>query len=160
MKIVTAHCKDSIFQTLHQPGGVAQFVLRQVTGRVIDHSKDTLGWYAWQTILLDGSQNLTIMMAYHVSQDTVTNCGYTTSVMQQWCQLKMRGIKNPNPRQHTLNDMKKFIQCHISSSNEVMVLIDVNSHSQDTNIQTFMEDTQFGVSITLNSGLPFYVYIY
>ena len=37
--------------------------------------------------------------------------------------------------------MKKIIQGHISSGNEVTVLIDANSHSQDTNIQTFMDDT-------------------
>ena len=41
-KIVTAHCKDSIFQSPYQPGGVAQLVLRQFTGRVIDHGKDKL----------------------------------------------------------------------------------------------------------------------
>ena len=146
------HCKDSIFQTPHQPGGVTQFVLQQLTGRVIDHGKDKLGQYAWQTILLDGSCILIIMTAYHVSQDLVTNCGYTTSVMQQWRKLKTSSIKNPNPQQHTLNDMKKFIQCHISSSNEVMVLINVNSHSQDTNIRTFTEVT--GLYDVMEDYLP------
>jgi hypothetical protein len=61
------------------------------------------------------------MMAYRVSQDTVTNCGYTTSVMQQWRHLKKHGIETPNPRQQTLTDMKHFIQGHINSGNEVMV---------------------------------------
>ena len=37
--------------------------------------------------------------------------------------------------------MKNFIQGHVRSGNEVMVMIDANSHSQDTNIQTFMEAT-------------------
>ena len=83
-KIATAHCKDEIFQTPYQPGGVAQFVLRQLTGRVTDHGRDKLGRFTWQTILLDGNRNLIILMAYRVSQDTVTNCGYTTSIMQQW----------------------------------------------------------------------------
>ena len=41
----------------------------------------------------------------------------------------------------TLTDMEHFIQGHINSGNEVMVMIDVNSHSQDTNIQTFLEAT-------------------
>ena len=132
-KIVTAHCKDSIFQSPYQPGGVAQFVLRQLTGRVIDHNKDKLGRYAWQTILINGSRNLIIMMAYWVSQEMVTNCGYTTSVMQQWQQLKKDRIENPNPWQQTLNDMKNFIQGHISSGNKVMVMINVNSHSQQMN---------------------------
>ena len=31
-KIATTHCKDEIFQTPYQPGGVAQFVLQQLTG--------------------------------------------------------------------------------------------------------------------------------
>ena len=62
--------------------------------------------------------------------------------MQQWRKLKMGGIENTNPQQQTLNDMQKFIQGHVSSGNEVMVMINANSHpSHDTNIQTFMEAT-------------------
>ena len=64
VKIATAHCKDGIFQSPYQPGGITQLILRQLTGRVIDHGKDKLGCYAWQTILLDSTRNLIIMMAY------------------------------------------------------------------------------------------------
>ena len=42
-KIVTAHCKDDSFTTTYQPGGVAQMVLRQLTGRIVNHGSDTLG---------------------------------------------------------------------------------------------------------------------
>jgi hypothetical protein len=43
-----------------------------------------LGRYAWQQILLDGTHHLIIITAYRVAQDTITNCGMTTSAMQQW----------------------------------------------------------------------------
>ena len=82
----------------------------------------------------------------------VTNCGYTTSVMQQWQQLKQNGIVNPNPCQQTLHDMAHFIQGHISHGNKVMVMIKVNSHSQDTNIQTFLEAT--GLHNMMENYLP------
>ena len=72
--------------------------------------------------------------------------------MQQWRQLKMDGIMNPNPRQQTLNDMQNFIQGHIRSGNEVLVMISANSHSQDTNIQTFMEAT--GLHDVMEDYLP------
>ena len=62
--------------------------------------------------------------------------------MQQWQHLKRNGIKNPNPHQQTLTNLAHFIQGHINSGNEVIVLIDANSHSQDPNIQTFMEVTR------------------
>ena len=78
-KIVTAHCKDDVFQTLHQPGGVAQLLLNKLTGRVIDHGRDDLGRYAWQTILLDGKCNLVIITTYRVTQDSVSTCGYHTA---------------------------------------------------------------------------------
>ena len=84
VKTVTAHCKDPVFTSPHQPGGVAQFVLHKITGRVVDHGRDDLGHYAWQQIILDGNHHLVIITTYGVSQDSVNNCGLTTSAMQQW----------------------------------------------------------------------------
>ena len=91
-------------------------------------------------------------MAYHISQDTVTNCSYTTSVMQQWQHLKKNGLENPNPCQQTLTDLAQFIKGHIHNGNEVIVMIDVNFHSQDANIQQFMETT--GLHNALENYLP------
>ena len=54
-KTVMVHCKDLILTTPYQPGGIAQFVLQQLTGCINEHGRDCLGWYAWQSILLDGS---------------------------------------------------------------------------------------------------------
>ena len=53
-RTVTAHCKDTVFNAPHQPGGIAQFVLRKIMGRVTKHGCDDLGRYAWQQIILDG----------------------------------------------------------------------------------------------------------
>jgi hypothetical protein len=54
-KLVTAHCRDPSFSSHHQPGGVAQMVVRKITGRVLARGRNELGRYAWQEILLDGT---------------------------------------------------------------------------------------------------------
>ena len=111
-----------------------------------------MGRFAWQNIILDGNRHLIILTAYRVSQDTVMNCGYTTSIMQQWRQLKKNGIKNPNPCQQTLTDLAHFIKGHIHNGNEVLVMIDANSHPQDPNLQQFMENT--GLHDAIEDFLP------
>jgi hypothetical protein len=66
-------------------------VLRQLTGWVVARGWDELGRYAWQAILLDGTQKLLMITAYRVPQDSLTGCGYETSAMQQWQKLGAQG---------------------------------------------------------------------
>ena len=94
-KSITAHCKDPVFKTPHQPGGIAQFALHKITGQVVDNGCNALGCYAWQKILLNGNWHLIIITAYHVAQETVSNCGLTTSAMQQWWKLTSAGVPIP-----------------------------------------------------------------
>ena len=139
--MVTAHCKDPVFTSPHQPGSVAQFVLQQLTGCIIDHGHDDLGQYAWQTLLIDGSCNLVVITAYHVTQDNVNNCGYIMSAMQQWRKLKKSAsLENPNPCQQTLTDLGSFVQNHVTNGNEVLIMIDVNSPSGDAVITMFLDN--------------------
>ena len=92
-----AHCKENVFTMPHQPGEVTQLILSKLTSHILDHGQDKLGQFAWQSILLDGSCNLIIVMAYHVTQENIGNCGYITSAMPQWKQRKAAGIDDPNP---------------------------------------------------------------
>ena len=72
--------------------------------------------------------------------------------MQQWRHLKKNGLENPNPRQQTLTDLAQFVTGHTHNGNEVLVLIDANSHPQDTSIQQFLETT--GLHDALEDYLP------
>ena len=99
-----------------------------------------MGHYAWQKILLNGTRHLIIITAYHVAQESVTNCGLTTSAMQQWRKLTSAGVHNPNPRQQFLADLGSFVQNQAMEGNEVIVMIDANSSSDDTTITQFLDD--------------------
>jgi hypothetical protein len=47
-KVTTAHCREpNVFHGPHQPGGVAQMILRKLTGRVSSCGHDELGCYTW-----------------------------------------------------------------------------------------------------------------
>ena len=81
-----------------------------------------------------------IITAYNVSQDSVNNCGLTTSTMQQWQKLTSAGVENPNPRQQFLADLGAFVQNHAIEGNEVIVMIDANSPSDNNAIAQFLDD--------------------
>ena len=149
---MTAHCKDDVFTSLHQPGGVAQLLLNKLTGCIINHGHDDLGRYAWQIIILDGTHNLVLITAYQVTQDNISNCGYTTSAMQQWWKLKSAGITDPNPCQQLLNDLGSFTKTHILKGNEVIVMIDANFSGSDETIEQFLDDV--GLFDLMNDYLP------
>jgi hypothetical protein len=63
-KLVTAHCRKTFFTSYGQPCGIAQMVLGQITGWVVARGRDELGPYAWQGILLDGTQKLLMITAH------------------------------------------------------------------------------------------------
>ena len=90
-------------------------------------------------ILLDGNCHLIIITAYHVAQESVTNCGLTTSAMQQWHKLTSTGVHNPNPRQQFLTDLGSSVQTQAMEGNKVIVMIDANSSSDDTTITQFLD---------------------
>jgi hypothetical protein len=140
-KVVTAHNKEECFSGPHQPGGVAQIILQKLTGRITSHGSDHMGRFAWQQLLLDGSRHLLLITAYRVTQDTITGCGPTTSAMQQWRKLRAQGIEHPNPRQQMLDDLKAFIQPHVNDGHEVIVMLDANSSTQETNFAQFIDDS-------------------
>ena len=111
-----------------------------------------MGRYAWQQILLDGTRHLIIITAYRIAQDNVTNCGLTTSAMQQWRKLTSDGVPNPNPRQQFLHDLGHFVQAHIMVGNEVIVMIDANSSNDDVTITTFLDT--YGLFDLMHDYLP------
>jgi hypothetical protein len=142
-KITTAHCKDLVFNGLHQPGGVAQVVLTKITGQVTAHGKDMLGSFMWQQIILDGTRKLYIITSYHVLQDNPSLCRNETCYMQQWRQLRLDGTEHPNPWQWTLQALKEFIlPLVVQDNHEIIIMMDANSSTTlDPAIDTFLQQT-------------------
>ena len=138
-KLTTAHCSEDVFHGPSQPGGVAQMILRQLTARVIKHGKDPYGRFTWHETMLDGTRNLLVVTAYRVSQRRIKGCGPTTSIMQQWRQLRAKGIDNPNLQQQMLDDLATFLKPHIQAGNEVILMIDANDSIESRPMDEFMD---------------------
>ena len=49
-------------------------------------------------------------------------------------------VDNPNPRQQLLADLRAFVQNHVMAGNEVIVMIDANSPSDDVTITQFLDE--------------------
>ena len=48
-------------------------------------------------------------------------------------------MPNPNPKQQFLADLGPFVQTHTMAGNEVIVMIDANSPSDDATITQFLD---------------------
>ena len=59
--------------------------------------------------------------------------------MQQWRKLTSAGVPNPNPKQQFLTDLGSFVQNQTMDGNEVIVMIDANSPSDDDTITQFLD---------------------
>ena len=49
-------------------------------------------------------------------------------------------MENPNPRQQFLINLGSFVKNHAMAGNEVIVMIDANSPSDDITIMQFLDD--------------------
>ena len=59
--------------------------------------------------------------------------------MQQWRKLTSAGVPNPNSKQQFLADLGLFVQNHTMAGNEVIIMTDANSPSDDVNITQFLD---------------------
>jgi hypothetical protein len=114
-------------------------ILRQLTARVTKHGKDPYGRFTWHELLLDGTRNLVVVTAYRVSQRRPKGCGPTTSIMQQWRQLRKKGIDSPNPQKQMLDDLAIFLQPHLQAGNEAIIMMDANDTINSRPMDDFME---------------------
>ena len=114
-------------------------ILRQLTARVTNHGNDPYGRFTWHKTLLDGTRNLLVVTAYRVSQRRTKGCGPTTSFMQQWRQLRAKGIANPNPQQQMLDDLATFLTPHLQAGNEVIIMMDANDSIDSRPMDEFMD---------------------
>jgi hypothetical protein len=60
--------------------------------------------------------------------------------MQQWRKLRERGIKDPRPRQQTLDDLTEFLKSYEKDGNEIIVMMDANDPITSTAMDTFLDD--------------------
>ena len=77
-----------------------------------------------------GNKKLTIVNAYRVSQETKIN-GESTSYMQQYIEMRRRGIENPKPKSKVLEDLEEFRMQEKKEGNRVMLMANMNEDSRE-----------------------------
>jgi hypothetical protein len=114
-------------------------LLQKLTARVVKHRKNPLGRYIWQEFLLEGTRTLMVVTVFQVIQRCIKGSGPTMSVMKQWQKLTEKGIKDPRPRQQTLNNSSKFLQPYKKEGNKIIVMIEANDPIVSTAMDNFFD---------------------
>lgn len=139
-RLETAHCKEDFNTNITQRGGVAQIILRKVSGRIKSQGKDPLGRWCWQELHLDGTRTLVLITAYRVCTPNTTD-KETTTWSQQWRKLRAAGIDNPNPRRQFLQDLTEYLQSLRDDGKLYVVSMDANTSIYDEELNEMMTAT-------------------
>ena len=104
---------------------------------------DKKGRWSWAQLIGKKGRAVLIISAYRVSQSYPSAAGYTTAFMQQYRALLKENVSKPKPRTQCLVDLELFITNWKAQNTEssVILMMDANGDSSDTQIQTFMADT-------------------
>jgi hypothetical protein len=117
------------FEKYYKPGGVAQIVVGDIVGRIIESGTDESGMGRYSMHELQGRRGskLVIITAYRVTNTTAN--GPETTYTQQVAVMRKNGVQTPNPRRQILDDLKKKIMECISCEKEVILCMDANEDS-------------------------------
>jgi hypothetical protein len=109
-----------------QPGGTCTGAIGGWATRISCKESDPERLGRWSSIgtRLKGVE-ITIITAYRVGKTSI-NLENNNAYVQQWKELKFRGVNKPDPRKKTLEDLKKFIKKEIEKQKEIILMIDAN----------------------------------
>lgn len=110
------------------PGGTAQVINGDWTGRIVEYIHDPrqLGRWCGVKIRLKHGRHLYIITAYRVCAQSTTQIGVETAYNQQYHLLSMEGIDHPDPRKVFIEDLTECIKKWQSPLDDVLVLMDAN----------------------------------
>lgn len=109
-KLITG-CNRFDSEQLALPGGTAQIVGGDWTGRMVGRIQDTRGLRRWcgSKIRLKHDRHLFIICAYRVCDQTLSQVGVVTAYAQQHYLLSIDGITNPKPQRQFIEDLIAII---------------------------------------------------
>lgn len=116
------------------PGGCAQIVTGNWSGRIIEfiHDFRNMGRWCGIKLRLKGDRHLYLITAYRVCQQSSAHIGPETAYLQQEYMLSLEGFVSPDPRKQVILDLMQSIKEWQSSNDEVLVSMDVNEQIGDT----------------------------
>ena len=110
------------------PGGVAQIVRGDWTGRIVKYIHDfrRMGRWCGTKISLQHDRHLYVICAYRVCDQNISQIGVETAYAQQHYMMALENIQNSNPRQLFIDDLTQAIKEWQSDNSEVIVVLDAN----------------------------------
>lgn len=116
------------------PGGVAQIINGDWTGRIVEQINDSrrMGRWSGYKLRLKHDRFLVIISAYRVCAQTKTSTGVETAYRQQDFMLSNEGMANPDPRKQFIIDLIQCIKQLQSPMVDVILSLDANEALGET----------------------------
>ena len=122
--------------SLVKPGGTMMCNDGTFGSRIIEKGRDPSGLGRWTYCSYVGKNNtkLIVICGYRCcSSQRMNNVGITTAYAQQFCLLRSKGYKNPNPQEQYIKDISKFIKEKLKKDFEVLLCMDANEEMMEKN---------------------------
>ena len=107
---VEVSCARCDYQNKSMPGGTATLIMGKWASRMISPIIDTSGIGRWSgiSIRVNESTALHYITAYRVCKQKITLNNSLSTYTQQYRNLELKGIKEPNPRKQILTDLTEL----------------------------------------------------
>jgi hypothetical protein len=133
----------------YQAGGTALLTHTTTVGRIEGRGSDPAGRFCWMLIRGGRDKGLAIFSMYRTPHTEYDDPGPFTAYTAQYEILRAHGVKKPNPRQQTLDDVAKLIDEMREKGFWPIVAMDANedwiqnSHPREKErLRKFIECTQ------------------
>lgn len=127
-------CSSRVYDNAYQPGGTCSIVTNHTSGRFHSSTNDTnLGRWSITHLNISNSKILTIICAYQVCKQMLSNVGSKTAYAQQWSLLRESGIECPDPRKQFVNDLSKTIDKFKLQGHSIILAGDFNESITGSN---------------------------
>ena len=105
-------------------------VAEEWASRAESGGSDHMGRWSWIDLRGKQGKMITVIFAYRISQENITQAGETTSCKQQVRSLLKRGAAKPNPKKACLKDLGKFIGNWRAQgpTHEVILMVDKDEY--------------------------------
>jgi len=110
------------------PGGVAQIIRGDWTGRIVKYIHDfrQMGRWCGTKISLRNDCHLYIICAYRVCEQIINQIRVETAYAQQHYMMALENIQNSDPRKLFIEDLTKAIKQWKTDTDEIIIVMDAN----------------------------------
>ena len=126
-------------RTGYLPGGTAMIARGRVAGRVWKRIPDELGRFTAMACHGRDQTGIILITIYRVCQTSGKGLSPNTAYMQQYVELRKKGVTFPNPRAQMLKDLSTLIEEWTERGYHPIVMGDFNGTLDDKDLQTFLQ---------------------